>query len=115
MTKPVGMTAPTDLGALVGQRDIGGDGRAVQQVVDLGQLDAGLSAEARDAFDDAASRVVWRRRDLVDSDLAGFLVNEDEIGECAADIDSNALHVNAPLRFAVVEPALAVREYSVYT
>ena len=90
-----------DLGALVGQRDVGSDRGAMQQVVDLGQLHAGLSAEACDAFDHAASRVVWRRRNLIDGDLAGLLVNEDEIGECTADVDSNALHVNAPLRIAV--------------
>ena len=104
-----------DLSTLVGQRDIGGDGRAVKQVVDLRQLHAGLGAEACDAFDHAASWVVRGRRNLVDGNLAGLLVNEDEVGKCAANVDSNALHVNAPLRFAVVEPALAVREYSVYT
>ena len=104
-----------DLSTLVGQRDIGGDGRAVKQVVDLRQLHAGLGAEACDAFDHAASWVVRGRRNLVDGNLAGLLVNEDEVGKCAANVDSNALHVNAPLRFAAKEPALAVREYSVYT
>ena len=57
-----------DLGAGVGEDDVRGDGRAVQEVVDLRQRDAGLRAQPVHAFDHAARRVVRRRRDLVDGD-----------------------------------------------
>ena len=81
-----------DGGALVRECDVGRDGRAVQEVVDLRQLHAALLAEAIDALDDAAGRIVGRGRDLVDGDLAGFLVHEDQVGEGAADVYSDALH-----------------------
>ena len=77
---------------LMRERDVGGDGRAVQEVVDLRQLDTGLLAEAIDALDHAACRIVGGGRNLVDGDLAGFLVHEDQVGEGAPDVYSDALH-----------------------
>jgi hypothetical protein len=82
----------SDLGAGVGEDDVRGDGRPVQEVVDLGQRDAGLRAELLHALDDGAGQVVRGRGDLVDCNPSGFLVDEDEVGERAADIDADALH-----------------------
>ena len=45
-----------------------------------------------DALAGAARRVVRRRRDLVDRDPARLLVDEDQVGERAADVDADALH-----------------------
>ena len=56
------------------------------------ELDAGLLAQPADAVDDAARRVVRRRGDLVDGDPARLLVDEDQVGERAADVDADALH-----------------------
>ena len=52
-----------DLGAAVREDDVRRDGRPVQEVVDLGQRDAGLGAELLDALDDGArrGRPGWRR------------------------------------------------------
>ena len=105
----------TDGGALVRQRNVGGDGRAVQEVVDLRQLHAGLLAEAVDALDHAASRIVGRGRDLVDGDLAGFLVYEDQVGEGAADVYSDALHGGCSPAFRCRVWLLLLREHTVYT
>ena len=81
-----------DLGSRVGERDVRRDRRAVQEVVDLGEVDVRLLAQAADAVDDAAGRVVGGGGDLVDGDPARLLVDEGQVGERAADVDSDALH-----------------------
>ena len=81
-----------DLRARVREHDVGRDGRAVEEVVDLGERDAGLAAEIVDALDRPARRVVRRGRDLVDGDPTRLLVDEDQVGERAADVDADALH-----------------------
>ena len=88
---PLGGDEP-DLGAAVRERDVRRDRRAVEQVVDLGETDACLRAELPDALAGAASRVVRRRRDLVDRDPARLLVDEDQVGERAPDVDADSLH-----------------------
>ena len=55
---------------------------------------------AADALDDAARRVVRGRRDLVDRDPARLLVDEDQVGERAADVDADPLHRSHLLRAA---------------
>ena len=76
-----------------------------------------FAQSAADAFDHAAGRVVRRRRNLVDRDPAGFLVDEDQVGERAADVDPDPLHAGAPAsagtisrptRSHLLEPAVQV-------
>ena len=71
------------------EHDVGRDGRSVQEVVDVRQRDAGLRAQRLDALDDAARGVVRGRRDLVDGDPALLLVDQDQVGERAADVDAD--------------------------
>jgi len=85
-----------DLCTRVGEDDVRRHGCPVQEVVHLGERDAGLRAEAADAFDHAAGRVIRRRRNLVDRDPAGLLVDEDQVGEGAADVDPDPLQAGAP-------------------
>ena len=85
-----------DLRTRVGEDDVRRHGRPVQEVVHLGERDAGLRAEPADALDHAARGVVRGRRNLVDRDPAGFLVDEDQVGERAADVDPDPLHAGAP-------------------
>jgi hypothetical protein len=91
-----------DLGARVRERDVGGDRRAVQEVVDLAERDAGLGAQIADALDGAARRVVRRGRDLVDRDPARFLVDEDQVGKRPADVDAQAPHAGIAARAGMI-------------
>ena len=104
-----------DGGALVRQRDVRRDGRAVEQVVDLRQLHAGLRAEAVDALDDAAGGIVGGGRDLVDGDATRLFVDEDQVGEGAADVYSDALHGGCSPAFRCRVWLLLLREHTVYT
>jgi hypothetical protein len=81
-----------DLGSRVRERDVRRHRRAVQEVVDLGEVDAGLAAQLADAVHDAAGGVVGSGGDLVDGDPARLLVDEGQVRECAAHVDSDALH-----------------------
>ena len=49
-------------------------------------------ASAPDALHRPLRRVVGRRRQLVDEDHAGLVVDVDQVGERAADVDSEAFH-----------------------
>ena len=85
-----------DLGALVLEDDVRRDGRAVQEVVDVGEGDPGLLAELPDALDDCPRGVVGGGGDLVHRGATAFLVDEDQVGEGSADVDSDALHARPP-------------------
>src|SRR5436190_335498 len=61
-------------------------------VVELRQLHPRLLAQRADAVDDAAGGIVGSGGDLVDGDPAGLLVDEDQVGEGAPDVDADALH-----------------------
>ena len=106
------------LRAGMGEHDVGRDGRPVQEVVDVRERDAGLRAQRLDALDDAARRVVRGRRDLVDGDPALLLVDQDQVGERAADVDADALHAptscerrndRLPDQLHLLEPPVQVR------
>jgi hypothetical protein len=92
VAEAVGRDHP-DLGARVRERDVRGDRRAMEEVVDLRLGDAGLRAEPRDSVDHAASRIVGRRGDLVHRDPACLLIHEDQVGERPSDVDADTLHV----------------------
>ena len=76
----------------MGEHDVGRDGRPVQEVVDVRECDTGLRAQRLHALDDAARRVVRRGGNLVDGDPALLLVDQDQVGERAADVDADPLH-----------------------
>ena len=55
-------------------------------------LVAGLLGQLADALHRSLRGVVGRRRQLVDEDLPGLVVDVDQVGERAADVDSEAFH-----------------------
>ena len=78
------------LDALAFQQRVGADGGAVAEKPDVGGRDA-LGEQHLDALQDGARRVVGGRGHLADGDLAGLLVEIDEIRERPAGIDRDAV------------------------
>ena len=64
--------------------------RAVQDVRELARRDAALLADPADAGEDALGRVGRRRRRLHAVEVARLVVDEEQVGERAADVDSEA-------------------------
>ena len=91
IAEPLGRDHP-DLGTGMRQNDVRSHGRAVQQVVDLRQRHASLSAKPADNLHRAARRIIRRRRNLVDRDLARILINQNQISERTANINADPLH-----------------------
>jgi hypothetical protein len=81
-----------DLRAVVLDHDVGRDRRAVEDLVQVGRRGAGVCGQLPDSGHRALRGVLRRRRELVDEDLAGFVVDVDQVGERTADIDSQSLH-----------------------
>jgi hypothetical protein len=81
-----------DLRAVVLDDDVRGDRRAVEHLVQCGRGLPGLLRELLDAVDRPLGRILRRRRELVDEDLAALVVHVDEIGERPADVHAEALH-----------------------
>ena len=79
-------------GAIVGENRVGRDGGAVEQVSDLGGGEFLAIAELAYRGEHAERRVVRRRRHLVDADVVRLGVDEYDVGERPADIDSDQLH-----------------------
>ena len=78
--------------ALVLQHRVGGGGRAVQQVVDLGRRDAVVAADFGNALEDAARWIVGRGGDLVNGDLIGAQIAKHDVGKRTANIDTDRFH-----------------------
>ena len=76
------------LGALALDQRIDGDGRAVDQLVDRGDVDAALA----DAVDDPLYQVGGRGEALRLHESAERIVESDQIGERAADVDRDEDH-----------------------
>ncbi len=85
-----------DLRAVVLDHDVRRDRRAVEDLIELGRLDAGHLAQLADALNGSDRGIGGRRGRLVDDYLPGLVVDVDEVGEGAADVDSNSTH---PLSF----------------
>ena len=83
-------------GAVVLDDDVRGDGRAVEHLVERGGALAGPLGELADAGHRALRRVVGRGRQLVHEHGPRLVVDVDEVGERAADVDADALHERTP-------------------
>jgi hypothetical protein len=84
-----------DFGAIVFDRDVGGERRAMHDHRDIGRLDARLLANLQHAAQHAHRLVMWRARNLVDENLCTIILVhllEDQIGEGSADVDSYSCH-----------------------
>ena len=81
-----------DLGAVVLDHDVRRDGGAMEDLVELLGLDPGHRAQLADALDGADGGVCGRRGGLVDDHRARVVVDVDEVGERAADVDSDSTH-----------------------
>ena len=68
------------------------DRRAVHELLDLGRLDLARG----DHVEHALREVARRRRDLRDPHLAGLPVDDDEVGERAADVGRDAQASSRP-------------------
>ena len=77
-----------DARALAFQDGVGGDRRAVHHVGDLGRLDAGVVAYPLDAVEHADRGVVRGGGHLRAEGAAARLVDQQQIGERAADVDA---------------------------
>ena len=80
---PVGASFPSMI-ALVGHCG------AVHEVACVRRLDARLVQDALDDGEKADRGVAGSGRDLRDAGLAGMLVDQDPVGEGAADVHSEA-------------------------
>ena len=80
----------SDFGAVVLDRDVGGDGRAVDDQGDVGRRNSGYVAEFAETFEDAFRLVVRRARDFVhENAVIGF---EHQIGVSAAYVNAYPRH-----------------------
>ena len=91
----LGRDHPDD-GARVLDHDVRRDRRAVEDLVERGRVGAGLLRQLLHPLDRPLRRVVRRRRQLVHPDHASLVVDVDQVGERAADVDSDALHAPPP-------------------
>ena len=86
-----------DAGTLGLEHRVRRDGRPVQDVLELGDLDPRLVANAGDAVENAFGRVARRRRGLhTVLRAAGFVADEKEIGEGSPDVDPQPVRHPAP-------------------
>ena len=92
---PLGGQHP-DPRARVLDHDVRRDRRPVEHLVERGRVRARLLGELPDALDRPLRGVVGRRRQLVHADRARLVVDVDQVGERAADVDPDALHAPPP-------------------
>ena len=82
--QPDERTAPLEHG-------VRGNGRAVQDRIELGELDARAPRCDPDAFDHAAGLVLRRARRLREPDPLTLAVVQQHVGERASDVDPEAI------------------------
>ena len=78
-------------GALAFYGRIGDKGRSVQDRVDPSDLETASIRQLLGAAKDGLGRVPGRGRDLVDGYGAVFVIDQDKVGEGAADIDAKTM------------------------
>src|SRR5262249_1470712 len=73
------------------------DGRAVNQVADVGGADPALTEEGAQPLHEPAGRVRRHRRPLEADQPAGLRVEQAEVGEGSSDVDAEAIRWHAAL------------------
>ena len=68
-------------------------GRAMHDLVDVLDGNSGLAESWRKPVGDCARRLVGRRERLGNREMPGFTVEEQEVGECSADVDADSRRV----------------------
>ena len=81
-----------DAGPVFLQQDVSGDGRAVDEEVEIARRHAGAFQQTGQPFNAGPRGIVRCRGELEDGALPVRVVPEDEVGEGAADIDGRAPH-----------------------
>ena len=81
------------LGAAALDNGVGHQRRSVNQVADVGEREPRFRQQGLEAFERPNRRVIGRGQALVDAHRAGISVDEDEIGEGAADIQADAIAI----------------------
>ena len=79
------------LGAFSFDHRVGGNRRAVTDPVDLAGLDTSLAEQPLHALDDGLGPVLVAVEDLGDRGVAGLVVDQDDIGKRATDIDTDTI------------------------
>ncbi len=97
-----------DFGAAHFQQRIGGDGGAVGEKFDAGQIDAARGKVA-DAAHDAERGIFRRRRNLLDGERAVGNVEQHQVGVGAADVDAQSIFLVAIARTPFPQLARAIR------
>jgi hypothetical protein len=78
------------LGARALQHGVGDERGAVDHIGDLRRVGARFRQQALDALDDRPAGRIWRGETLADARDATRLIVQNEIGEGAADVDTDA-------------------------
>ena len=92
------VTTSAGLGAGALDQRVDGDGRAVNELVD----GAGGEPALVQAVDDALDQIVRRRQAFGVDEAPGFVVETDQVGKGAADIDRDGNHVSTPRRLRLI-------------
>ena len=93
------------LGALALDQRVDGDGRAVDQLVDRGSRQAALA----DAVENALRELMRRRQAFGLDEFLRLVVEADEVGKGAADVDGNSDHRRVPRWCGLNTPAQVER------
>ena len=94
---------------------IGSDGRAQADETHLLGLPAGLFQDLANTVDRRLMRSVRRRGELVAEGIAGTIVDHEQVGEGAADIDSDAqrsCHEYTPRCFRLMRELAAIMPFN---
>ena len=91
----------TGLCALVFEHRIRGGRRAVEDIIDVGDIDAVFGAKLQNASHHALRGIVRRRGDLVDCHLARFHVAVNEVREGAPHVDAYRFHPTTLARLPI--------------
>ncbi len=90
-------------GAFALENGVGCHRRCMQHGADIATVAAGLAQDVLQACDHGAARIGGRCRPLQRDGLLAIVIQQDEIGECAADVKGNTDHQARVLRSRTLE------------